>query len=184
MLLDRFYKISEKTLNISTIGLLLITIVMILYFSFFYFYIILINIFVFFFLALFFKKFIFYSVSWIIILVCLLSSWETIDTRMNKSKYYNTFQPLMKYECIAGYDFTNEQITQNVHCKSMNITEKDSIKTCKLYNNNNTTVKHLKQLGCYSVTVSENLIQLWYDDFVIDLKKDNNKIHYHINELH
>lgn len=184
MLLDRYYKFNVKTLNISTIGSLLITIVMILCYSFFYFYIILINIFLFFFLALFFKKFILYSVSWIVILVCLLFSWETIDIRINKSKYYNTFQPLMKYECIAGYDFTNEQITKNVQCESMNITENDSIKTRKLYNNNSTTIKHLKQLGCFSVDVSENLIQLWYDDFVIDLKKDNNKINYYINELH
>jgi len=182
MLLDKYYKFNEKSLYISIISSLLITFVMILCFSFFYLYIILINIFLFFFLALFFRKIIFYSVNWIIILLSLLYSWETIDIIINKSKYYNTFQPLMKYESIAGYDFTNEQITKNVQCKSMNITEEDRIKFSKLFNNNNIIIRHLKQLGCNSIEVSENFVQLWYNNIVINIEKDDN-INYYIVEI-
>ena len=184
MLLDRYYKFSEKSLLILTASLLLLTTLLILYFSFFYLYIIQTTICLFFLLALSFKKFIFYSANSLFILVLLLYSWDSIDILINKSNYYTAFEPLTTHECIAGYDLINEKITQNIHCNSLNITKNDSLRFSQLYNKNNNTIKHLKQLGCYSVEVWENSVQLWYDDWVINIEKENNTLNYSISELH
>jgi hypothetical protein len=184
MLLDRYYKISEKSLIIFTVCLLSITAVMIIYFPFFYLYIIQTTISLLFLLAFSFKKFIFYAVNCLFVLVLLLYSWDSIDIIINKSNYYNTFEPLTAQECIAGYDLIKEEITQNVHCTSLNLTKKDSLHFNKLYNNSNNTIKHLKQLGCYSVEVWENSVQLWYDDWVVNIEKENNTLHYSISQLH
>lgn len=104
------------------------------------------------------------------ILLLLLHTWETTDINLNKFKYYNSFEPLTKYECLAAYNLDKKIISQNVHCKyGLSLIEKKEIYTH--LKKNIYLIKHLKNLGCYSIEFSEKYIQFWFDDMVIDLNK-------------
>ena len=183
MLLDRFYKPSNKLLITSLLGFVVLSVIITLLNSYIYWEVIMVNIIVFFLLGVFFKKVIFYSINWIIILFCLLYTWETIDIKINKSKYYDVFEPLMKYKCLASYNFAKNQISQNVHCKTgLTNNEREEINT--YLKNNEKTIEHLKHLGCYLVEISENFVQFIHSDIVIDVEKTkNNTITYEISEL-
>jgi hypothetical protein len=86
MLLDRFYKPSNKMLFISLFGFVVLSVIITLLNPYIYSEAIMVNIIVFFLLGVFFEKVIIYSINWIIILFCLLYKWETIDIKINKSK--------------------------------------------------------------------------------------------------
>jgi hypothetical protein len=113
----------------------------------------------------------------------LLHTWETIDIELNKFKYYYSFEPLTKYECLASYNLDKNEISPNVHCKyGLSLNEKEEINT--YMEKNKDLIEHLKKLGCYSIEFSEKYIQFWYDDFVIDLKKiDDYTIVYETSDL-
>jgi uncharacterized membrane protein len=183
MLLDRFYKPSNKMLFISLFGFVVLSVIITLLNPYIYSEAIMVNIIVFFLLGVFFEKVIIYSINWIIILFCLLYTWETIDIKINKSKYYYSFEPLMKYKCLGSYNFAKKEISQNVHCKT-GLTNNESEEITTYLKNNEKTVEHLKHLGCYLIEFSENHVQFWYNDIVIDVEKTkNNTITYEISEL-
>jgi hypothetical protein len=183
MLVGRFYKPSDKMLFITLLGFVILSLVIILFNSFIYLEVIIVNIMVFCLLSIFFKEFFFYSLNWIVILLLLLHTWETIDIKLNNFKYYYSFEPLTKYECLAAYNLDKNEISQNVHCKyGLSNNEKEEINT--YMEKNKDLIKHLKKLGCHSIEFSEKYIQFWYDDIVIDLKKiDDNTIVYETNGL-
>lgn len=183
MLLDRYYKPNDKLGYFIFFGFVILSAIVILLNPFLYLYVIVINIIIFFLLGFFFNKFIIYSINWIIILLCMLSTWETIDIKINKSRFYYSFQPLMKYNCFAGYNLDTEKIECSIHCKSLNLTKEDSTELVVLLKQDK-TIKHLKNMGCTSINISENFVQFWYMDVVIDLSKaNNNSIIYEISDL-
>jgi hypothetical protein len=183
MLFGRFYTPSDKLLFISLLGFVILSLVIISFNSFIYLEVIIVNIIVFCLLSLFFKEFVFYSINGIVILLLLLHTWETIDIELNKFKYYYSFEPLTKYECLAAYNLDKNEISPNVHCKyGLSLNEKEEINT--YMEKNKDLIEHLKKLGCYSIEFSEKYIQFWYDDFVIDLKKiDDYTIVYETSDL-
>lgn len=184
MLLDRFYKPSNRMLSFTLIGFAILSLVIILSNPFIYLSVIIVNIIVFCLLGIFFKKFVFYSVNWIIILLVLLHTWKNIDMKLNKYKYYYSFEPLTKYECLTAVNLDKKEISKNVHCKyGLSQNEKKEI---NIYlKKNKDLFEHLKNLGCYSIEFSDNHIQFWYYDNVIDIKKiDDNTIMYDISDFH
>ena len=183
MLLDRFYKPSNRMLSFTLIGFAILSLVIILSNPFIYLSVIIVNIIVFCLLGIFFKKFVFYSVNWIVILLLFLHTWEKIDINLNKFKYYNSFEPLTKYECLAAYNLDKNSISQNVHCKyGLSLSEKKEINT--YLKKNKDLIEHLKNLDCYSIEFSEKYIQFWFDDIVIDLNKiDDHTIVYETSDL-
>jgi hypothetical protein len=183
MLLDRFYKPSDKFLLLTLLSFVIFSGIVIILNPFIYLEIITSNIIVFFLLGVFFEKVIFYSIYWIIILLCLHYDWEITDIKINKSKYYYSFEPLMKYKCLGRYNFAKKEISQNVHCKT-GLTNNESEEIITFLKNNEETLEHLKRLGCYSIEFSENFAQFWYNDIVINIEKNNiNEINYYISEL-
>ncbi len=183
MLFRRFRKPSEKILFFTLLGLAILSSVIILFNPFIYLEVIIINIIVFCLISIFLKEFVFYSINWIIILFILLNTWKTIDININKFEYYYSFEPLTKYECLAAYNLDKKEISKNVYCKyGLSINEKEAIN--KYIKRNKELIQHLKKLGCYRIDFSENHIQFWYNDIVIDLEKiDNNTIVYETSEL-
>ena len=183
MLFSRLYRPSDKQLFITLLGFAILSLLIISFNSFIYLGAIIVNIIVFCLLSLLFKEFVFYSITWIVILLLLLHTWETIDIKLNKFKYYYSFEPLTKYECLAAYNLDKKAISQNVHCKyGLSLSEKKEINT--YLSKNKDLIEHLKNLGCYSIEFSEKNIQFWYDDIVIDLKKiDDYTIVYETSDL-
>ena len=175
---------SDKQIFIILFGFAILSLVIISFNSFICFGVIVVNIIVFNLLSLFYKEFVFYSINWIVILLLLLHTWEKIDINLNKFKYYNSFEPLTKYECLAAYNLDKKIISQNVHCKyALSLSEKKEINT--YLKKNKYLIEHLKNLGCYSIEFSEKYIQFWYDDIVIDLEKiDDNTIVYETSDLY
>jgi len=164
-------------------GFVILSILIFILNTYIFFELILINFIVFFLLGVFFKKAIPYSLYVIIILFGLYGTRETIDININKSKYYYSFEPLMKLECLAEFHLIEEKVYQNIHCKNK-LTEYENEEIITHLKKNEKTIKHLKKMGCYSIEFSENLIQLWCNDAVIDIwKSDNNKIIYETSEL-
>jgi len=108
---------SDKQIFITLLGFSIISLVIISFNSFIYFEVIVVNIIVFCLLSLFFREFNFFSINWIVILLLLLHTREKIDINLNKFKYYNSFEPLTKYECLAAYNLDKKIISQNVRCK-------------------------------------------------------------------
>jgi hypothetical protein len=170
MTFGRFYTLSDKLLFISLLCFAILSLAIILFNSFIYLEVIIFNIILLFILIIFYKKFVFYSMIGIVILLLLLHTWETIDIKINKFKYYYSFEPLTKYECLASFNLDKNEISQSVHCKyGLSHNELEEINTYMA--KNKCLIEHLKSLGCYSIEFSENYIQFWYGDMVLDLKK-------------
>jgi hypothetical protein len=174
---------SDKQIFIILFGFAILSLVIISFNSFIYFGVIVVNIIVFSLLSLFYKEFVFYSINWIVILLLFLHTWEKIDINLNKFKYYISFEPLTKYECLAAYNLDKNSISQNVHCKyGLSLSEKKEINT--YLKKNKDLIEHLKNLDCYSIEFSEKYIQFWFDDIVIDLNKiDDHTIVYETSDL-
>lgn len=184
MLLSKFYKPSDKTIFITLSVFAILSFVIILFDSFIYREVIIINIIAFCLLSIMFKEFVFYAINWIVILLVLLHSWKTIDIKLNKINYYNSFKPLMRYECLAGYDLRTMTISPTIQRKQvLSKNEKEKINAC--IKENSKLIEHLKNLGCNSIDFSKNNLQLWYNDIVIDIDKiDDHTIVYETSDLH
>jgi hypothetical protein len=89
----------------------------------------------------------------------------------------------MKNECFAGYNLRTDEIDRNVHCASLNMNKDDSTSLLiKLRNDKQT--RHLKKLGCNSIEISDNFLQLWFIDFVITIEKSaDNSISFELSQL-
>lgn len=183
MLLSQCFKPSERKLFIASIGFAILSLLIILFHPMIYLEVIISNIAIVCLLSILIRKFIFYSIMWIVILLLLLYRWETIDIELNKFKYYHSFEPLTKYQCLAAFRVDIKEISQNVHCQyGLSVRDKKEVNT--YLKENNELVEHLRKLGCYRIDFSKNFVQLWYDDVVIDVKKlDNNFIVYEISDL-
>lgn len=111
-------------------------------------------------------------------------TWKTIDIKINKSKYYYALQPFLKYPCLAAYNLDSKQLELSVHCNS-ELSNSDKNEINSLLQNNKELLSHLKQMDCYSINFSENWIQLWCNDRVIDIKKSgDNSIEYETSDFH
>jgi len=125
-----------------------------------------------------------YFVLWLFILFSLKMTWKTIDIKINKSKYYYALQPFLKYPCLAAYNLDSKQIELNVHCKN-ELPTREKLEINALLQQNKELMSHLKQMDCYSINFSENWIQLWCNDRVIDIKKSgDNSIEYETSDFH
>jgi hypothetical protein len=90
---------------------------------------------------------------------------------------------MMKYDCLAGFDLINGSIDQNVHCKTLGLSQNDSTMLVAFIKNDK-TINHLKRIGCYKIETGQNFIQFWYTDDVIDIMKTkDNKIVYEVSLL-
>lgn len=183
MLFGKLYRPSDKQLFITLLGFSIISLVIISFNSFIYSGVIVVNVIAFCLFSLFFKEYVFYSINWIVFLLLLLHTWETIDIKINKFKYFYSFEPLTKYECLAAYNLDEKAIYQNVHCKyGLSLSEKKEINT--YLKKNKDLIEHLNNLGCYSIEFSEKYIQFWFDDIVIYLNKiDDYTIVYETSDL-
>jgi len=123
-----------------------------------------------------FRKCALYSVVCILITLLLLNEWPEIDMALNQTKYYKTFSPLMKNPCIASYDLASGKVSRSVFCKNTHLTNLEQHVIKNLDVQHNATVRHLKQMGCYSVNISDNYIQLWCKDEVFGLKMENHRV--------
>jgi len=74
-------------------------------------------------------------------------------------------------------------IDQNVHCKTLGLSQNDSTMLVAFIKNDK-TINHLKRIGCYKIETGQNFIQFWYADDVIDIMKTkDNKIVYEVSLL-
>jgi hypothetical protein len=79
----------------------------------------------------------------------------------------------MKNDCFAGYNLRTDEIDRNIHCASLNMKKDDSVSLLLKLKNDKYT-RHLKNLGCSSIEISDNFLNLWYKDFVINIEKSPN----------
>lgn len=183
MLLDRFYKPSEDFIFFTLLGIFIFSAIIILIYPFAYIEVFKVNFIVFLLWAVFFKRALLYSIIWIVLLLCLLNSWQTTDIGINKLNYYNTFKPLMKFRCLAGFDLIKNKITTNYKCKQ-GLTIKERMEIIAFEKNNEALIQHFKKLGCYSIVVSDNFVQFWFTDVVIHIDKNkDNEINYYVSQL-
>ena len=183
MLLNQFIKKNNERAPFILLAIVILSAIIILLSPGLYFYVIITDIVCYSLFALFFKDLIFLSICCIVITLRLFFTWETIDIEINKSRYYNTFQPIMKYDCLAGLDLINGSIDQNVHCKTLGLSQNDSTMLIAFIKNDK-TINHLKRIGCYRIEIGQNFIQFWYADDVIDIMKTkDNKIVYETSPL-
>lgn len=183
MKLNRFNKINNRQAEFILLGIIILSAIIIVIESFLLSYVIITDIILFLLLAIFIKDSLFLQFFLIISSVQLFYLRETIDIEINKSRYYNTFQPMMKYDCLAGFDLINGSIDQNVHCKTLGLSQNDSTMLVAFIKNDK-TINHLKRIGCYKIETGQNFIQFWYTDDVIDIMKTkDNKIVYEVSLL-
>ena len=183
MLLDRFYKPSEDFIFFSLLGIFIFSAIIILIYPFVYMEVFKVNFIVFLLWAVFFKRALLYSIIWIVLLLCLLNSWQTTDIGINKLNYYNTFKPLMKFRCLAGFDLIKNKITTNYKC-NQGLTIKERMEIIAFEKNNEALIQHFKKLGSYSIVVSDNFVEFWFTDVVIHIDKNkDNEINYYVSQL-
>jgi hypothetical protein len=183
MLLDKFYKPDNK-LNLVLIGIVLSSAIFIYLFPHLYSIKIISTIIIFFLLGIFFKKFTLFSIIFAIVMCECYNNWETIDIEINKSKYYYSLEPLIKYKCLTN-SISNDNKLSNIVCCDQAITNFELEEINKHFKRHEKILEHLQNLGCYSIEFSDNLIQLWYSDMVIDISKGpDNSINYDKSVLH
>jgi hypothetical protein len=183
MKLNRFNKINNRQAEFILLGIIILSAIIIVIEPFLLSYVIITDIILFLLLAIFIKDSLFLQFFLIISSVQLFCLRETIDIEINKSRYYNTFQPMMKCDCLAGFDLINGSIDQNVHCKTLGLSQNDSTMLVAFIKNDK-TINHLKRIGCYKIETGQNFIQFWYTDDVIDIMKTkDNKIVYEVSLL-
>jgi len=183
MLLDKFYKPDNK-LNLVLISIVLSSAILIYLQSHLYSIIIISNIIIFLLLGIFFKKFIYFSIIFTIVLFDWYSNWQTIDIEINKSKYYYSLEPLIKYECLTN-SISKDNKLSNIVCCNQAIANFELEEINKHFKRNEKILEHLQNLGCYSIEFSDNLIQFWYSDMVIYISKGpDNSINYDKSVLH
>jgi hypothetical protein len=183
MKLNRFNKINNRQAEFILLGIIILSAIIIVIEPFLLSYVIITDIILFLLLAVFIKDSLFLEFFLIISSVQLFYLRETIDIEINKSRYYNAFQPMMKYDCLAGFNLIERKIDKSVYCKSMGLSQKDSIALATFIKNDK-LINHLKDMGCYKIETGQNFIQFWYTDDVIDIMKTkDNKIVYEVSLL-
>jgi hypothetical protein len=89
----------------------------------------------------------------------------------------------MKYECLIN-SISNDNKLSNIVCCKKDLTKHDREEINNYFKANEKILEHLKNLGCYSIEFSNNFIQLWYSDVIIDISKaPDNSIIYEINDF-
>jgi hypothetical protein len=89
----------------------------------------------------------------------------------------------MKYDCLAGFNLIDRKIDKSVYCKSMGLSQKDSIALATFIKNDK-LINHLKDMGCYEISINHNDFQLWFNDDVVCIKKNkDNSIVYETSNL-
>jgi len=183
MKLNRFNKINNRQAEFILLGIIILSAIIIVIEPFLLFYVIITDIILFLLLAIFIKESLFLQFFLIISSVQLFYLRETIDIEINKSRYYNTFQPMMKYNCLAGFSLIEGQIDKSVYCKSLGISQKDSIALATFIKNDK-LINHLKDMGCYETSINHNDFQLWFNEDVVGIKKNkDNSIVYETSNL-
>lgn len=122
-------------------------------------------------LALVYHRFAICSIFMVIALFDCIEQQATNEVSINKSTYYYLFEPLTKNSCYCSYMLYENTIPKCVD-NEQSIAETEKNWTIAYLSQNKKTIAHLKELGCYLITYSNNLVQLWFNDVVIDLSKD------------
>lgn len=130
-----------------------------------------INIIIWIVICLFYHRFAMCSIFIVIALLDCIDQQATNEVSINKSTYYYLFEPLTKNSCYCSYMLNENTIPRCIDNKS-SIAETEKNWTIAYFSQNKKTIAHLKELGCYLITYSNNLVQLWVNDVVIDLSKD------------
>ncbi|MFM2156433.1 MAG: hypothetical protein RL516_1182 [Bacteroidota bacterium] len=183
MKLNRFNKINNRQAEFILLGIIILSAIIIVIEPFLLSYVIITDIILFLLLAIFIKDSLFLEFFLIISSVQLFYLRETIDIEINKSRYYNAFQPMMKYDCLAGFNLIERKIDKSVFCKSMGLSQKDSIALATFIKNDK-LINHLKDMGCYEISINHNDFQLWFNDDVVCIKKNkDNSIVYETSNL-
>lgn len=130
-----------------------------------------INIIIWIVICLFYHRFAMCSIFIVIALLDCIDQQATNEVSINKSTYYYLFEPLTKNSCYCSYMLNENKIPRCIDNKS-SIAETEKNWTIAYFSQNKKTIAHLKELGCYLITYSNNLVQLWFNDVVIDLSKD------------
>jgi len=101
---------------------------------------------------------------------------QKMDIELYSEKYYNTFSPLLKYDCVYEIDLNTMKLNKfegepKKHFKNAT----DSLFVTDFVTNNFTILKHMKNKKVFDISFfrEEGFIQVWYHDFVVEISYDS-----------
>jgi hypothetical protein len=107
--------------------------------------------------------------------VFFLSKQET-DIAFYSEKYYNTFSPLLKYDCVYQIDLDSMKLNfyEGYNQKNFNSIS-DSLYVTNFVKNNLSILKHMKNKKVLSIDFwkEEDFVQVWYHDYVVEISYDS-----------
>ena len=124
-----------------------------------------------------FKRLIFVIIYSVIAILAI----KIIDFYIKKSeiakyeKCYNALNPLMKFNCFVGIDLTKDTLSRTVKCDSVLLNTDMNNEISNLLTKHNTILHNLKNEGCSSIEIFDNMVQLWYKKYVVDIEFDSTK---------
>jgi len=101
---------------------------------------------------------------------------QKMDIELYSEKYYNTFSPLLKYDCVYEIDLNTMKLNKfegdpKKHFKNAT----DSLFVTDFVTHNFTILKHMKNKKVFDISFfrEEGFIQVWYHDFVVEISYDS-----------
>jgi hypothetical protein len=124
-----------------------------------------------------FKRLIFAIIYSVIAILAI----KIIDFYLKKSeiakyeKCYNALNHLMKFNCFVGIDLTTDTLSRIVKCDSVILNIDMNNEISNLLTKHKTLLYNLKNEGCSSIEIFDNMVQLWYNKYVVDIEFDSTK---------
>jgi hypothetical protein len=123
-------------------------------------------------------KGIFFPVLYFLIAIVAIGIIDDYIKKSEIAKYekcYNAFKPLMKYKCFVGIDLTTDSFSRSIKCNDVLISTNMNNEISKLLTKSNNQFYNLKNDGCISIEIYDNMVQLWYKKYVVDIEYDSAK---------
>jgi len=119
-------------------------------------------------------SFIFYVILFWIVKNFLFS--QSMDIELYSEKYYNTFSPLLKYDCVSQIDLDSMKLNFCVgnNKKKFNSIS-DSLYVTNFVKYNSSILNHMKNRKVLSIDFwkEEGFVQVWYHDYVVEISYDS-----------
>lgn len=101
---------------------------------------------------------------------------QEMDIEFYSEKYYKTFSPLLKYDCVYEIDLDTMKLNFFLGCNKNHFKSiSDSLYVTDFVKNNSSILKHMKnkKVNTISFWKEEGFVQVWYHDFVVEIRYDS-----------
>lgn len=120
-----------------------------------------------------------FSLVFFVILFWIVKNFlfsQSMDIELYSEKYYNTFSPLLKYDCVSQIDLDSMKLNFYVgnNKKKFNSIS-DSLYVTNFVKYNTSILNHMKNKKVLSIDFwnKEGFVQVWYHDYVVEISYDS-----------